>query len=139
MMKKLESPSRKVQRNAGVVTRETLQQKLVEQKAELERSVLATVQQGRESEAENRIDPADHAVMSYQQELIFSQGTNKHTQLSLVRLALERLEDGSYGECAECGEAISPRRLEAVPWTPYCISCQEKMENGGFDGGSRAA
>ncbi|HCT60546.1 MAG TPA: RNA polymerase-binding protein DksA [Acidobacterium sp.] len=88
---------------------------------------------------ENRIDPADQAVMSYQQELIFSQGTNKHTQLSLVRLALERLEDGSYGECAECGEDISPRRLEAVPWTPYCISCQEKVENGGFEGGSRAA
>ncbi|ACO31482.1 MULTISPECIES: TraR/DksA family transcriptional regulator [Acidobacterium] len=139
MMKKLEIPSRKVQRKAGNVARKTLQQKLVEQKTELERSVLATVRQGREPEMENRIDPADQAVMSYQQELIFSQGTNKHTQLSLVRLALERLEDGSYGECAECGEDISPRRLEAVPWTPYCISCQEKVENGGFEGGSRAA
>jgi DnaK suppressor protein len=139
MTKKLESPSRRQHRKADEISRETLHQKLVQQRAELERSVLATVQQGREAEAENRIDPADQAVMSYQKELIFSQGTNKHTQLSLVRMALERLEDGSYGECAECGEKISPRRLEALPWTPYCISCQEKLEMGGFEDGSRAA
>jgi DnaK suppressor protein len=139
MVNQFQSLSRKAQAKAANVSRETLQQKLVEQKAELERSVLATVRQGREAEAENRIDPADQAVMSYQQELIFSQGTSKHTQLSLVRLALERLEDGSYGECAECGNTISPKRLEAVPWTPYCIGCQEKMENGALEGNSRAA
>jgi DnaK suppressor protein len=130
MTKKLELSARKSQRKDRNEARQSLQQKLVEQKAELERSVLATVQQGREAEAENRIDPADQAVMSYQRELIFSQGTNKHTQLSLVRLALERLENGSYGECLDCGEVIASKRLEAVPWTPYCIRCQEKLEDG---------
>ncbi len=138
-MSKQDVHARKSPRKAQGTTRNKIQQKLVEQKAELERSVLATVQQGREAEVENRIDPADQAVMSYQRELMFSQGTNKNTQLSLVRLALERLENGSYGECLECGEAIAPKRLDAVPWTPYCIACQEKIENGDSQDGFRAA
>lgn len=123
----------------SAANRPKVQQKLLEQKAQLERAVIATVQQGRQSEEENRIDPADQAMMSYQRELIFSQGTNEHTQLSLVKLALERMQEGSYGECLECGETIRPKRLEAVPWTPYCISCQEKIENGEFEDGFRAA
>jgi len=138
-MKKSTPQTIKAARNKRASTQETLHQKLLEQKAELESAVMATVQQGREAEVENRIDPADHAVMSYERELIFSQGTNKNAQLSLVRQALERLENGSYGECAECGEAISPKRLEAVPWTPYCISCQEKIENREKEDGYQAA
>lgn len=108
-------------------------EKLLEQKARVERSLLSTAEQGRKFDTEDLIDPADHAVLSYQRELMFSQGTNERTHLSLVRLALQRLNDGSYGECLMCGDAISPKRLEAVPWTPYCIRCQEKVENGEVD------
>jgi len=45
-------------------------------------------------------------------------------------LALGRLNDGSYGKCLMCGDEISRKRLEAVPWTPYCIQCQERTESG---------
>jgi DnaK suppressor protein len=113
--------------------------KLLEQKARLERSVLSTVAQGRIFDTDDILDPADQAVMSYQRELMFSQGTNERTHLSLIRLALERLNDGSYGECLMCGEVIGAKRLEAVPWTPYCIRCQEKIENGELDADERAA
>lgn len=41
--------------------------------------------------------------------------------LEQVEAALARIGDGSYGTCAVCGEAIAEGRLEARPWTPYCI------------------
>ena len=47
-----------------------------------------------------------------------------------IEAALERIHDGSYGQCLGCDEAINPRRLDAVPWTPYCMRCQEAAERG---------
>jgi len=45
-----------------------------------------------------------------------------------IRAAFARMEDGTFGECVHCGETISPRRLAAIPWTPNCLSCQERMD-----------
>ena len=42
-----------------------------------------------------------------------------------VQIALERIEEGSYGTCLNCEEEISTKRLNAVPWTSLCIDCQE--------------
>ena len=70
---------------------------------------------------------------------MFSRGTNERTHLSLIRLALDRLNEGTYGECMLCEEEIGAKRLEAVPWTPYCIRCQEKIENGELDESEQAA
>ena len=41
-----------------------------------------------------------------------------------------RIREGGFGECVSCGEEINAKRLEAVPWTRYCIACQEKLESG---------
>jgi DnaK suppressor protein len=107
--------------------------------SQLERTMLTTVEQGRQAVAEDTLDVADQAVFSYQKEMIFTQGTEGHSQLSLVRLALERLHDGSFGECLQCGQPIGDKRLEALPWTPYCIACQEKIETGEIEARVRAA
>ncbi|HYK34746.1 TraR/DksA family transcriptional regulator [Alloacidobacterium sp.] len=116
-----------------------LGEKLREQQALLERNMLTAVEQGRQAAAEATQDVADQAVSSYQKELLFTQGTTGHSQLSQIRLALERIREGSYGECLHCGNPIGVRRLEAVPWTPYCIDCQEKIENGEIEDPVRAA
>lgn len=101
--------------------------------------MLTAAKQGRQVIAEDTLDVADQAVFSYQKEMIFSQSTEGHSQLALVRLALERIEEGSFGECINCGQAIGEKRLDALPWTPYCIECQEKIENGELDDMVRAA
>jgi DnaK suppressor protein len=106
---------------------------------QLEKSMLTAVEQGRQAVAEDTLDVADQAVFSYQKEMLFSQGTEGHSQLALVRLALERLQDGTYGQCLHCGRAIGDKRLEALPWTPYCIDCQEKIEVGELVDQVRAA
>ena len=106
---------------------------------QLEHTMLTAVEQGRQAVAEDTLDVADQAVFSYQKEMLFSQGTEGHSQLTLVRLALERLQDGTYGECLHCGKTIGDKRLEALPWTPYCIACQEKIEMGELEDRVRAA
>ncbi|HTZ89919.1 MAG TPA: TraR/DksA family transcriptional regulator [Alloacidobacterium sp.] len=116
-----------------------IEEKLLQQQAVLERSMLTAVEQGRQTVTDATQDIADQAVSSYQKELLFTQGTNGHNQLSQIRLALERIGEGSYGECLQCGNTIGAKRLEALPWTPYCIDCQEKIENGEIENPVRAA
>jgi DnaK suppressor protein len=115
------------------------EERLRHQQRQLERSMQIAAKEGRQAIAEDSLDVADQAVLSYQKELIFSQGTEGHTQLSLVRVALERLREGTFGECMHCGKAIGDKRLEALPWTPYCIECQEKIETGQIEDVVRAA
>lgn len=107
-----------------------LEEKLRQQARAIERSMLTAVEQGRQTLADETQDAADLAVTAYQKEMLFTQGTSGAGQLSLIRLALERLREGTYGECIECGNLIGEKRLEALPWTPYCIDCQEKIEQG---------
>ena len=45
-----------------------------------------------------------------------------------IRASLDRILDGSYGTCLRCDEAIPAKRLEAVPWAQYCITCQEVLD-----------
>jgi DnaK suppressor protein len=52
---------------------------------------------------------------------------------TLVSEALQRLEDGSYGVCAECDEPINEKRLAAIPWAKYCIRCQEHADSAAVE------
>ena len=120
-------------------TTRRFQNELRQHQKRLEESLLSAVTQGREAAADDSQDVTDQAVTSYQKEMLFSQGTSGHEQLSMVRLALQRLNEGTFGECAHCGTAIGQKRLEALPWTPYCIDCQEKIESGEIEDPVRAA
>jgi DnaK suppressor protein len=48
--------------------------------------------------------------------------------LNKVDAAIRRLEEGLYGECADCGNAIAPERLRALPFAVRCLSCQMERE-----------
>jgi DnaK suppressor protein len=120
-------------------TAEHFEAKLIEQKKQLEQAMASTVEQGREAAAEDTQDAVDLAVLSYQKELLFSQGTHGHAMLSRVNAALERVAEGSFGTCVNCEQKIGAARLEALPWTPYCINCQEKIEKGELEDTGRAA
>jgi DnaK suppressor protein len=45
-----------------------------------------------------------------------------------ITRALEKLDQGSYGNCDRCGQAIAPARLEAMPWAVLCIDCRAALE-----------
>ena len=104
--------------------------KLQTRRDELMRAIARTQQEGREADEDPTVDLADKAANSYTKEFLFGQTHNDRAILQLVEDALGRIKDGSFGECASCHEELQQKRLEAVPWTRYCITCQEKKEKG---------
>ncbi|MHB1958453.1 MAG: TraR/DksA family transcriptional regulator [Acidobacteriaceae bacterium] len=114
-------------------TRLYFEKRLRQRQQELEQAVASTVAQALASNTDDTQDVADQAVAGYQKELLFSQGSVRSAQLRLVRQALARLADGTFGECVRCYQAIGAKRIEALPWTPYCIDCQERIEKGDIE------
>jgi DnaK suppressor protein len=49
--------------------------------------------------------------------------------LQAIDEALARIDKGAFGICRDCGEPISPARLQAIPWTRVCITCKEKQNS----------
>lgn len=75
-------------------------------------------------------DLADKAASAYSKELNFSLSDTERNLLMSIEEAFNRLKEGSYGTCTNCGAVIGEKRLQAVPWTPFCIDCQELQEKG---------
>lgn len=71
------------------------------------------------------LDEVQHAA---ERELAIRNLDRESGLLRQVKLALSRIEDGSFGVCLHCEDEINPKRLNAVPWSPYCISCQEMAD-----------
>jgi len=111
--------------------------RLESRQLELRRTVTRTEQDGRTVDEDSAQDIADRAASSYTKEFLFHQSNNDRQLLQMVEGALERLREGSFGECISCGKEINAKRLEAVPWTRHCIECQEKLEQGILEETSR--
>ena len=54
--------------------------------------------------------------------------SQNRSRLRFIQHALERMNDGSFGICVDCGGPIGLRRLQALPWASHCIRCQEHSE-----------
>ena len=104
--------------------------KLEERQVELRRIVMRTAEDGRAADSEAAQDIADKAANSYNKEFLFHQSSSERNLLQMVESSLDRIRQGNFGQCISCGEEINSKRLEAVPWTRYCIACQEKLEKG---------
>jgi DnaK suppressor protein len=78
-------------------------------------------------------DPVDLAVRNYSKNVMLAVSENESRQLALVDEALLRVEEDEYGVCQNCEQAINPKRLAAIPWARYCLSCQELVEQGLLD------
>jgi DnaK suppressor protein len=109
---------------------ESFRKKLEERQQALRKAVSRTEEDGRIADQEAAQDIADRAANSYTKEFLFSQSNTERVLLNMVESALQRIREGTFGECVSCGNEINPKRLEAVPWTRYCIACQEKKEQG---------
>src|SRR5271166_455033 len=125
--------------SAGIVGRvstmekkklEVFKKRLEDRQRELRYAMNRTAQDGRDADLESAQDIADRAANSYNKEFLFSQSNNERQLLQMVDSALNRIREGTFGECISCGQDINAKRLEAVPWTRHCIECQEKLEKG---------
>jgi RNA polymerase-binding transcription factor len=85
-------------------------------------------QETRELELDIPQDSADRSVSSLSQETLFEQASQRREQMRRIEAALRRMDDGSFGTCQSCQEPIAQRRLNALPWTQYCLQCQQMIE-----------
>ena len=70
------------------------------------------------------IDFKDVAAEQFAASIDDAKAEHAAHELEQVLAARRRLHDGTYGLCVDCGEPVHPRRLEAMPATPYCTGCQ---------------
>ena len=78
-------------------------------------------------------DAIDEVQLAGERELAIRNLDRESNLLRNVKGALVRIGDGSYGVCMHCEEDIKIKRLDAVPWTKYCIKCQEAADRHEFE------
>jgi DnaK suppressor protein len=77
---------------------------------------------------EDLMDEADLASSDIDQSMQMRLGNREALYLKKVEQALDRIKEGTYGECLGCGEEIGAKRLEARPTAELCIICKEEEE-----------
>jgi DnaK suppressor protein len=117
---------------AGHLNRKDLnayKQKLIARRHEIVRKLSEFRNESKEVETDIAQDVADKAESSYTKEFLLSLSDVEREQLFQIDAALKRIERKEFGLCQMCQKEISKKRLNALPWTPYCIGCQEKAES----------
>ncbi len=76
------------------------------------------------------IHMADIGSDNYEQEFTLSLMQSDEMTLESIEAAIERIEEGLFGLCEDCSGIISKTRLNAIPYTPLCIKCAQKLERG---------
>lgn len=79
------------------------------------------------------LDPGEQAVTDVLADYQIAELQQELTGLADVEAAQQRITDGSYGECQDCGADIDPRRLDAYPTAKRCLACQARHENQARD------
>lgn len=99
-----------------------------------ERELVAGLRNREHITIEKTPDALDEIQLAGERDLAILSLDRGSILLQSVREALARIADGSFGTCVQCEEEIKPNRLAAVPWTNYCISCQQTADLHQFDG-----
>jgi len=86
------------------------------------------ITKGPELKASPGSDLGDLSALSLDSHLSVSFVRRYSNMLRQIDQALARVDEGSYTICEECGEKIDKNRLEILPFAPYCIQCQRRME-----------
>jgi DnaK suppressor protein len=103
-------------------------QKLLAIKKQILREIDDELRQGREGAKDDGMDTYDLASEERDREIDFILSDREREKLQAIEEALGRIEDGSYGICDSCESEIAPGRLDALPFTRLCVSCQSERE-----------
>jgi RNA polymerase-binding protein DksA len=76
------------------------------------------------------VHPADLGTDNYEEEVTLGLLENETQFLMEINDALERIEQGTFGRCEECGQPISWERLQALPYARYCVRCARRLQGG---------
>lgn len=101
---------------------------LLEKRGELLRNAQRTLTEDMSLDSDDLPDEMDLASSEYLQSFTFRLRGREKTFLKKIDLAINKLEQGTFGICEDCGEDITVKRLEARPETTLCIRCKEDQE-----------
>ena len=76
------------------------------------------------------IHMADLGTDNFEREFTLSLMESEEDTLGRIEASLERIEDGTYGDCGECGAKIPKARLNAIPYAALCVKCASQSERG---------
>jgi DnaK suppressor protein len=99
---------------------------------ELEQEFAERLSRDAETARDAREDQADVGDLAHVDEVkdeYFALAETDSAILAQVRAALKRIDDGTFGRCVVDGVPMDEKRLEAVPWTPYCLKHQQELED----------
>jgi DnaK suppressor protein len=102
---------------------------------ELRQGLAQTHKELRTAQHEYGKDEGDRANTSLARELDLGQKSRDRALLSAVDAALKRISAGTFGQCLNCEQEINAKRLEAIPWVRYCITCQELIDSAKWKAG----
>lgn len=100
---------------------------LENKRAELVRSIRSQSIQLNVGEAEHDLIDHIQGMTRREEAVTFLDALNR--TLAAVDAAVRAIEEGAYGDCAECGDPIASKRLAAIPWASHCIRCQEELDH----------
>lgn len=103
-------------------------ERLLAQQQQIEQRILRTVADLQDMESERDIERTDHIQEEAANDAMVALDERSRRLVEEIRAALARIDDGTYGDCEECGEPINPARLEALPTARRCVDCQEALE-----------
>lgn len=101
---------------------------LLKQREEIVSGVKQMVESSKEMGQDGIQDIGDEAANIYNKQVLLSLNENERLRLLEVDDALDRIENGTYGICEECGGPISLKRLEVRPVAKYCVPCLTRLE-----------
>lgn len=101
---------------------------LLEEKRRILNDIEKLVKESNELGKDGTMDIGDEASDLSNRQLLLSLNEADREKLLEIDEALERIEEGTYGICEECGEPISIRRLEVKPTAIYCVECKSRLE-----------
>lgn len=114
---------------------EKMKKRLLKEKERLNKELeimtsgMSEKQTDQSGENEYEDDMADVGTFTFLRERDDSLRWNIADLLNQVDQALQRIKDGTYGQCAECVEGIPKKRLQALPWASTCLTCRKRSES----------
>jgi len=106
-----------------------IRRRLEQRKEQLEQRVSRISNKLRHVEGPLNPDFAEQAVERQNEEVLGALDEAGRHELNLIRSALQRINQGEYGVCVDCGREIPLPRLKALPFTNRCVACAEKVEH----------
>ena len=95
---------------------------------EIKQQLGQSVTEEQQRRLEAAMDSGDQALVDLEREMGISLQEMRNRERQLIDDALDSLDEGTYGMCADCGEEISEKRLHALPFARLCVECQSKRE-----------